>query len=190
MVYQFCSISSTLLFILLTISSGFVLILFKAQTVIFIALPEGDQEIAFITFLVLAFVFQLLAILYLIWKQVTIQIFFIDWEKPRDQQNTGGRDHQDVPVSIWRSYFVANEWNEIQSFRKLSPVHVLIAVLLFLEVVGLKHLSERDPSSNVTITNDRYSAPHSLVLRFSIAVTFYLTFALCFVSQNFFYLVL
>ena len=153
------------------------LVLFKGQTEIFLTLPEGDQEIAFITLLVTAFVFRLATVFYLIWKQVTVQIFLIDWEKPKEQVNGNS-----VPVSIWRTYFVANEWNEIQSLRKIRPVPVLLAVLLFLEVVGLVHLSERDPSSNITRTSGRYSSPHSSVLRFSIAVVFYLIFAACLVS--------
>ena len=39
-----------------------------------------------------------------------------------------------APVSIWRTYFVANEWNEIQSLRKLNPTLLLLLVLLFLNV--------------------------------------------------------
>lgn len=38
------------------------------------------------------------------------------------------------PVSIWRTYFVANEWNEIQTIRKISPTFQIMAVLFFLEV--------------------------------------------------------
>lgn len=38
------------------------------------------------------------------------------------------------PVSIWRTYFVANEWNELQTIRKISPTFQTMAVLFFLEV--------------------------------------------------------
>lgn len=37
-------------------------------------------------------------------------------------------------VSIWRTYFVANEWNEIQTIRKINPTFQIISVLFFLEV--------------------------------------------------------
>lgn len=44
------------------------------------------------------------------------------------------------PVSIWRTYFVANEWNEIQTIRKINPTFQIMAVLFFLEVnLVLKH---------------------------------------------------
>lgn len=50
--------------------------------------------------------FQLIEFLGIIGIQSTTDIFLIDWERP---QNTG-----DGKVSIWRTYFIANEWNEIQ----------------------------------------------------------------------------
>lgn len=40
-----------------------------------------------------------------------------------------------APVSIWRTYFVANEWNEIQTTRKINPTFQIMAVLFFLEVL-------------------------------------------------------
>lgn len=95
----------------------------------------------------------------LIWRQVTIDIFLIDWEKPRvlgtlrskakpptsaattgsslSAGSTGGIgiDEQQLPnVSIWRTYFVANEWNEIQSTRIVHFATHIIVVLFFLEV--------------------------------------------------------
>ena len=189
MIAEFCSVTSTLLLLLLTISSCFLLVLFKAQQTLFITLPEGNQEIAFITLLVLAFVFRLIHIIYLIWRQVTIQIFLVDWERPRGLLNTGNQNSElatslpQTPVSIWRTYFIANEWNEIQSLRKISPVLVLVTVLLFLDVIGLHNLSERDPSSHVTTPNHRYSAPHSRVLRFGLMILFYVIFAVLLVSE-------
>lgn len=42
-----------------------------------------------------------------------------------------------APVSIWRTYFIANEWNEIQTIRKINPLFQVLAVLFFLEVILL-----------------------------------------------------
>ena len=182
-----------MLLFLLTIASFFVLVLFKGQTELLITLPEGNQEIAFITLLVVAFILRLLNLLYLIWKHVTVEIFFIDWEKPKvhapqvDGHAPQGKVHPpqgDVPVSIWRSYFVANEWNEIQSMRRIRPIPVLLLVLLCLEVLGLVNLAEWDPASNITRPSDRYSGPHSLVLRFSVVVILYPVFAAIMVSVH------
>ena len=64
-----------------------------------------------------------------------VDIFLIDWERPRRyekddpymktlrQQSTGSTSSEMVtqlkkdkknPVSVWRTYFVANEWIELQ----------------------------------------------------------------------------
>ena len=49
-----------------------------------------------------------------------------------------GKDNEksgEAPVSIWRTYFVANEWNEIQTTRKICPLFQIFVTLLFLKVV-------------------------------------------------------
>ena len=47
-----------------------------------------------------------------------MDIFLLDWERPKAIQGnqTGGGENlvTMAPVSIWRTYFIANEWNEIQ----------------------------------------------------------------------------
>lgn len=77
---------------------------------------------------------QIVEIVRLIWKQTTIDIFLVDWEKPRilsNQKPSGITATQKQTVSIWRSYFVANEWAEIQTKRKISfPLQLLLTILL------------------------------------------------------------
>ena len=46
-------------------------------------------------------------------------------------------------VSVWRSYFVANEFNEIQTFRRISLTFQLFFVLFLLKVrliEGVEHV--------------------------------------------------
>lgn len=69
--------------------------------------------------------------------QIKIDIFLIDWERPRA---TGGFNategqQQQQPVSIWRTYFVANEWNEIQTKRKTSLIFQMLLTLLIIKVI-------------------------------------------------------
>ena len=164
----------------MTSSSLFWLLFYKLELTLLLTLPLPSQEITFIVLLSLAAVFRSLHILYLIWKQTTVRIFLIDWEKPRSAGQT-----QDTPtttptttVSIWRTYFVANEWNEIQTHRKFNPYVVLVLTLLLLEVFGLGNVAERDPGIYVTTPTERYAAPHSSVLRIGLAATLYLLIAL------------
>ena len=74
----------------------------------------------------------------MVWKQTHADIFFIDWEKPRGGGSGsggggggGGRiatsashTRTSSPVSVWRLFFVANEWNELQ-----VPLHALVPSL-------------------------------------------------------------
>ena len=54
----------------------------------------------------------------MLWFQSQVDIFLLDWERPKAVQGnqTGGGENSVTmaPVSIWRTYFIANEWNEIQ----------------------------------------------------------------------------
>lgn len=220
-VVQFSATMSSLLIILLVISSSFYLVLFKVllnrmllilrlaiacnvlepsvnlilfpqgQISLFIALPVGYQGIAFITLAIMALLFRILDVLYLTWKQSNVDIFLMDWERPKGMilpanQNAESDTSKAIPtpVSIWRTYFVANEWNEIQSLRKMSPTLVLMTVVFFLEAVGIKHLAEEAPTGHVTVSDERYSAPHSRALRFALATLLYGLFAVVLVSVN------
>ena len=79
-------------------------------------------------FIILDVVWQAVGLLWLVYEQCTIGIFMIDWEHPRP--STGG------VVSVWRMYFVANEWNEIQVLRKSSMSLQIILVLFILKVTN------------------------------------------------------
>ena len=146
----------------------------QAQIILFLAIPNSIQEVTFIVILVLACLLRMIQVAYLLWRQVSVDVFFVDWEKPHDVGSVNTTTHPSTSnggtvapsVSIWRTYFLTNEWNEIQSFRKISPTFVLFAVLFFLEVVGLKNLAEKSPAAHVTTSDERFSAPHSIVLRF------------------------
>ena len=41
---------------------------------------------------------------------------------------------RDMAVSVWRTYLVANEWNEIQTRRKISHSLQVISVIFVLRV--------------------------------------------------------
>ncbi len=135
---------------------------------------------------------QGLQVLYQLWHQSTVDVFFIDWEKPRGLLQTTNQNADAAqttppnmmsPVSIWRTYFVVNEWNELQSLRRVNNTLLVVMVLLFAHVIGLEHLAERDPASNVTSDPSRYSAPFSPILRFSITAIFFSLFAALLVSH-------
>ncbi|XP_064401551.1 meckelin-like [Halichondria panicea] len=185
-VVMFCDGTSTLLYLLLTAISLFWLIFYKVQYYLLLPLPSPTEDLTFILLLAMAALFRILHVLYQLWHQSKVDVFFIDWEKPRGLVQTTNQNadvaqtippNRMSPVSIWRTYFVVNEWNELQSLRRINNTLLVAMVLLFAHVIGLEHLAERDPASNVTSDPSRYSAPFSPILRFSITTIFFSLFA-------------
>ncbi|VDP44038.1 unnamed protein product [Soboliphyme baturini] len=67
-------------------------------------------------------------------SQITSEVFFIDWERPRGVIVSRSDDSTFNPVTIWRTYIVANEWNELQTYRRISCFFQLFVVCVLLKV--------------------------------------------------------
>ncbi|KAJ6663950.1 hypothetical protein lerEdw1_008904 [Lerista edwardsae] len=135
--------------------------------------------------------FKALQFLHMLASQLTIDIFFIDWERPKGKvlkalEGENGIKSTSAPVSIWRTYFIANEWNEIQTIRKINPLFQVLAVLFFLElffklsfqIVGFSNLALMDSSSSLTRSPESYKAPWSSILRFGVSAVLWLVIAI------------
>uniref|UniRef100_A0A8C8F9Y1 Meckelin n=1 Tax=Oncorhynchus tshawytscha TaxID=74940 RepID=A0A8C8F9Y1_ONCTS len=174
-------------FFFITVGTGlYWLIFYKAQHFVSVLLPlPGLQEERFIAYVGCAFALKTVQFLHKLIQQLSVDIFFIDWERPRGKANktiqgngNGEAKHSPSPVSIWRTYFVANEWNEIQTIRKISPTFQIMAVLFLLEVVGFSSLALRDPWSDLQRPPQSYAPPYSLTLRYGLAATLWLCIGL------------
>ncbi|XP_050986760.1 meckelin isoform X1 [Labeo rohita] len=171
-------------FFIITVGTGlYWLIFFKAQLFVSVLLPLPAQEERFIVYVGCAFALKIVQFLHKLFVQLTVDIFFIDWERPRGKaskhvEGSAETKSQASPVSIWRTYFVANEWNEIQTIRKINPTFQVIAVLFFLEVVGFSNLALRDPSSDLRRSPEAYTPPYSLILRYGVASAMWLCIGL------------
>ena len=130
---------------------------FKAQVDLFIMLPVDRIErltlndyYLFRTFLMICFVGQLLTVLEIIYSQSKIEIFFMDWEKTRGKlantKNAKGKALQ-APISAWRSFFVANEWNELQSQRRINVPFTIILTLFILVGCDWQYHATRTPGT-------------------------------------------
>ena len=99
-------------------------------------------------------------------------MFFIDWERPRGAVATtienGAQGNVLTPVSIMRTLFVANEWQEVQTCRRIKPTLLLVFVLLFLKVFGFEYLCTTDPVSRYSVTTSDYVGEYSFTLRFAV----------------------
>ncbi|XP_005937636.1 meckelin isoform X1 [Haplochromis burtoni] len=174
-------------FFAVTVGTGLYWLIFyktlKAQQFVSVLLPLPAQEEQFVTYIGCAFALKAVQFLHKLALQVTVDIFLIDWERPRTKTNrsvpvSGESKHDTSPVSIWRTYFVANEWNEIQTIRKISPTFQIMTVLFFLEVLGFSNLALRDPWSNLQRSPEEYTPSYSLTLRYGVAATLWLCIGL------------
>ncbi|XP_030793890.1 meckelin isoform X2 [Rhinopithecus roxellana] len=151
----------------------------QAQKSVSVLLPMPVQEERFVTYVGCAFALKALQFLHKLISQITIDVFFIDWERPKGKvlkavEGEGGIRSATVPVSIWRTYFVANEWNEIQTVRKINSLFQVLTVLFFLEVVGFKNLALMDSSSSLSRSPSSYVAPYSRILRYAVSAALWL----------------
>ncbi|EMP42256.1 Meckelin [Chelonia mydas] len=109
--------------------------------------------------------FKALQFLHKLFSQLTVEVFFIDWERPKGKvlkaiEGEGGIKSAAAPVSIWRTYFIANEWNEIQT------------------VVGFSNLALMVSSTSLTRSSESYIAPWSRILRFGVSTVLWLVIAM------------
>uniref|UniRef100_UPI003AAA338D meckelin isoform X1 n=1 Tax=Centroberyx gerrardi TaxID=166262 RepID=UPI003AAA338D len=171
-------------FFVITVGTGlYWLIFYKAQQFVSVLLPLPAQEEQFVTYIGCAFALKAVQFLHKLILQLSVDVFLIDWERPRSKasrtvQASGEPKRDPSPVSIWRTYFVANEWNEIQTIRKISPTFQIMAVLFLLEVVGFSSLALRDPWSTLKRSPLVYTPPYSLTLRYGLAATLWLCIGL------------
>uniref|UniRef100_A0AAQ4S3Z4 Transmembrane protein 67 n=1 Tax=Gasterosteus aculeatus aculeatus TaxID=481459 RepID=A0AAQ4S3Z4_GASAC len=167
-------------FFAVTVGTGlYWLIFYKAQQFVSVLLPLPAQEEQFVTYVACAFALKAIQFLHKLILQVSVDVFFIDWERPRSKtsrtvQAAGELKRDPSPVSIWRTYFVANEWNELQTIRKISPTFQTMAVLFFLEVLGFSNLALRDPMADLQRSPDAYTPSYSLILRYGLAAALWL----------------
>jgi meckelin len=83
---------------------------------------------------------------------MSMDIFLLDWERPKPATapprpegavaSVNKNANTETTVSVWRTYLVANEWNEIQVRRKTA-----LAIQIFVVVFILKVNEARDDLS-------------------------------------------
>ena len=149
----------------------------QRQSTVTLMPPNSDQISPFIGYLVSAFMLKLIAFAHMLYVQCGVDIFFIDWERPRGRitaSNDAQQQGKEAPVSIWRTYFVANEWNEIQSCRKINNIFQIFAVILFLDVIGFGGWATQEPDSSLNPGSDVYVSPYNPIFRFATSSLVYL----------------
>ncbi|XP_059621814.1 meckelin [Phlebotomus argentipes] len=127
---------------------------FKGQTTVRLLLPlPVETLLRILTGVALALKSVKLA--QHLWQIAHIDIFFIDWERPRIFEQRNQLDTPSVcsgsvtarlaspgeSISAWRSYFVANEWQEITTSRKISMFIHTVALIWLLLLVQMENFA-------------------------------------------------
>jgi len=138
-------------------------VFFKMQDTVYVMLPpsnnfenEDDDYYIIWVLIYLCFFCQSTWIIHLIYGQCTCDVFFIDYERPH------GKDRAETPVSVWRTIFAANEWNELQTSRPTSLSFTLFVITMVL--VGWKREYLATPQPNM---NDFTEGDLNMILRFA-----------------------
>ncbi|KAG8288713.1 Meckelin [Homalodisca vitripennis] len=158
---------SNVFFLVVGLAAVHSLVYYKGQSVTQVLLPSRTLDGYVHTYVIVAFSLKLVEVVSMVWQQMSVDIFLIDWERPR-----AAKDNTQ-PVSIWRTYFVANEWNEIQSERRTSLSVQLVGTVLLIKVFGLENWAVSDPDINSTITPEMLYRPANFTLQFAVAILVY-----------------
>nr|CAD7394278.1 unnamed protein product [Timema cristinae] len=177
-----CGNLANVFFLVVACASIHVLFFYKGQSVVHVLLPSAAQETLIKNYVIAAFSLKIVEVVYMIWHQVSVEIFLIDWERPRakssiahPQSHKIDQNSVDQPVSIWRTYFVANEWNEIQTNRKISLLFQIILTVFLLKIVGLEYWSIPDPELHTSLPPHMQQSRLSPTCRFAVGVIVYMT---------------
>eukprot|EP00040_Diaphanoeca_grandis_P004958 m.30749 g.30749 ORF g.30749 m.30749 type:complete len:937 (-) comp16339_c1_seq1:466-3276(-) len=162
--FEFLSLSSTALYVVLCGTSIVYMVVFKAQKTAYIIPPEEENLTVFTTVLIIATSFKVVHIVYLVYEQCTYDIFFMDWEKPK--KKTKG--------SLWRTVLIANEYNELTTLRKVPFTSLLLLVVFFYSIVDGKSLALQNQKSDA----HDYEASENKMLRFGTFAILYNSLAL------------
>ncbi|CRK99488.1 CLUMA_CG012807, isoform A [Clunio marinus] len=145
---------SNSLFIFVALITSYILFLYKTQHKrIFLMLPLKKEEEIVGLLLSIALIFKIIKLMKIFCDIAGFDIFFIDFERPKYHAenifNTSmPKSHPGTPsiassikpmisspsqsnecVSAWRNYFIANEWQELMTKRKISiHLHVVFVI--------------------------------------------------------------
>ena len=155
-IYEVSDIISTGMSLALFIVACYYFLFYKAAERVTILLPSENTDSGSNLYLGLKIIFlvtlslKTLAVLLKIIEQSRADIFIMDWENysaiQRDQQQNPADKENPVDIDMtgedhgpvaWRSIFVANELNELQTeMRKIEPATTLIWFTAFYIGLG------------------------------------------------------
>uniref|UniRef100_A0A0N5A3H0 Meckelin n=1 Tax=Parastrongyloides trichosuri TaxID=131310 RepID=A0A0N5A3H0_PARTI len=182
-----CDNVSNIFLIVITITSVWWTFSYKAQKSITFVLPMNENSFHYKNYIFLAFILKCVALIQRYSQLILSDTFFIDWEKPKEEENNEGNNFKSNSHSnsnilnkkvnirkagIWRTYLVANEWNELQNYRKINIALQLLTTILIFESLNFKRLTAVEPGFH--LTNDPLEVNYySTIFRYSVISIIY-----------------
>ncbi|TKR68236.1 hypothetical protein L596_024244 [Steinernema carpocapsae] len=185
-------ILSDVFLLVISIMAIWIVFAYKKQQHITFIMPTNSQEFSFVAYLIAALSLKTVALLHRNIHIALTETFFIDWERSRlvaevsDASTQISRDlkvptRYTVPPVIWRTYMVANEWNELQQYRKTSTAFQLFAVLFVLQFLHFEEWAVVHPGFSLEVQPEQFVSS-----RFSrFAVNFLVFLVIGFVQWTF-----
>uniref|UniRef100_A0A8R1DSW6 Meckelin n=1 Tax=Caenorhabditis japonica TaxID=281687 RepID=A0A8R1DSW6_CAEJA len=159
---------------------------YKNQTYVLYNMLSDDQEKSLFHYIIAALVLKFFGLLFTMGALVFQETFFIDWERQKLKQS----DEQGMPLSrdlmksteaepvvIWRTYLIANEWNELQQYRKSSLALQAVVMIVLMEYFQFKNYALVEPEFNRNDV-DPTTTHSSVVSTLAVTVFIYLSLAL------------
>ena len=147
-------------------------VFFKMQSNVHLLLPVDRPEYGilndyhpFVVLLKLCFWGQIARMAELLAKQCNVDVFLVDWEKPRGKvasKRGDGSKTRFAPISVWRTIFMANEWNEMQTVRQYNLELTLIVFAALMIGADYRYLATPRPG-----VEDKTPGPLNPILRFA-----------------------
>ncbi len=137
----------------LTLMCGYWFFFFKLQSNVKVLLPLENPHPTYLIIVIVSIVCKIIQVLLLLYRQCTVDVFFIDWEKERSSEekasvDTHGKEKaMHSNISVWRSILIANEWCEMQAQRHTDIDLTLMFLLLFQAGLNLEFLATAQPNS-------------------------------------------
>ncbi|RNF04968.1 transmembrane protein 67 [Trypanosoma conorhini] len=170
----FCNhIGNTFAFVV-ALASWYILVAYRSQANAS-AFVVKEKYLYLEAMLFTAAVTKGVAIVYRIVEQCNADYFVIDWERSKGQLL---RENRILPVSMWRSTFVANELNELQTLRQWRPLLSMSIVLLFLEGLGYLSYTESLPAAAAAATAEKVGVYSLTALRIAAGTFFWVSVCL------------
>ncbi|KAF1766596.1 hypothetical protein GCK72_006554 [Caenorhabditis remanei] len=159
---------------------------YKNQTYVLYNMLSEDQERALFHYIIAALVLKFFGLLFTMGALVFQETFFIDWERQKLKQTDEhgmplsrdlSKSSEAEPVVVWRTYLIANEWNELQQYRKTSLALQIIMMILLMEYFQVKNYALVEPGFERNDV-DASTTLSTLVSSLAVTVFLYLSLAL------------